>query len=96
MVVAAKGDVPEGGGLVVDGEELVITQPTRGQFRGFSAICTHQGCTVSDVSGGTINCPCHGSTFDIDTGEVTGGPATSPLPEMPIIVAGQEILLAEG
>lgn len=95
VVVAAVADVPEGGGIVLEDDELVLTQPSAGQFRGFSAVCTHQGCLVAGVSDGTINCPCHGSMFDPDTGEVIGGPAPSALPERPIIVAGKDILLAQ-
>ena len=95
VLLAPVADVPEGGGVVLEEEELVLTQPSEGQFRCFSAICTHQGCPVSGVANGTINCPCHGSMFDIDTGEVLAGPAPSPLPEKPIIVSGKEILLAQ-
>ncbi|MGH3505750.1 MAG: Rieske (2Fe-2S) protein [Nocardioidaceae bacterium] len=95
VLLAAVADVPEGGGVVLEDEELVLTQPSDGQFRCFSAICTHQGCPVAGVANGTINCPCHGSMFDIDTGEVLAGPAPSPLPEKPIIVSGKEILLAQ-
>ena len=95
VVVAAVADVPEGGGIVLEDDELVLTQPSPGQFRGFSAVCTHQGCLVAGVSDGSINCPCHGSMFDPDTGEVIGGPAPSALPERPIIVAGKDILLAQ-
>jgi Rieske Fe-S protein len=64
----------------------VITQPTRGVFLAFSATCTHQGCTVRAVAGGTINCLCHGSRFRIADGSVAGGPATQPLPPLPILV----------
>jgi Rieske Fe-S protein len=95
VVVAAVADVPEGGGIVLEDDELVLTQPSPGQFRGFSAVCTHQGCLVAGVSDGSINCPCHGSMFDPDTGEVIAGPAPSALPERPIIVAGKDILLAQ-
>ncbi len=94
VVVAAVADVPEGGGIVLTDEELVVTQPTAGQFRGFTSICTHQGCPVGEVADGTINCPCHGSMFDIETGEVIGGPAPAPLGGKPIIVEGKDILLA--
>lgn len=92
-VVASKSDVPEGGGVILADAEVVITQPTAGQFRGFSSTCTHQGCTLDNVTDGTINCVCHGSMFSIQNGKVAGGPATEPLPTVPIIVAGDEISL---
>ena len=79
--------------MIVD-EKYVITQPTKGDFKGFSAICTHQGCVVGDVEGGEIVCPCHGSRFSIEDGSVTGGPAPEPLPEEQIKVQGTSIVLA--
>ena len=69
----AKADIPVGGGKVFDALKVVVTQPTAGDFKAFSAICTHQGCTVNGVSNGVITCPCHGSTFDIATGAVDAG-----------------------
>jgi len=57
----------------------VVTQPVSGTFKAFSATCTHQGCAVSEVANGTINCPCHGSRFAVADGSVTAGPATTPL-----------------
>jgi Rieske Fe-S protein len=78
--------IPEGGGTVFRTHGVVITQPTRGVFLAFSATCTHQGCTVRAVAGGTINCLCHGSRFRIADGSVAGGPATQPLPPLPILV----------
>ena len=68
--------------------QLVITQPKAGTFKAFSAICTHQGCTVSTVENGTINCPCHGSQFAIADGSVVNGPAPKPLPAKNIKVSG--------
>lgn len=72
-------DVPVGGGTIYPDEKVVVTQPTEGDFKGFSAVCTHQGCLVSTVADGTINCTCHGSKFSIEDGSVVNGPATSPL-----------------
>lgn len=92
-VVASKSDVPVGGGLILDDDGVVITQPTAGQFRGFSSTCTHMGCPLDNVADGTINCVCHGSMFSVQNGKVARGPATEPLPEVPIIVAGNEISL---
>ena len=72
--------VPVGGGVVIAGRKVVVTQPRRGRFRVFSAVCTHQGCLVNDVEGGRIHCPCHGSEFAIGDGRAVAGPASSSLP----------------
>ncbi|MFD5511744.1 Rieske (2Fe-2S) protein [Streptomyces sp. NPDC127051] len=79
--------VPVGGGTILKEEKLVVTQPTAGSFRCFTAVCTHQGCIVSKVEAGTIDCPCHGSKFQITDGAVAHGPATRPLAEKQITVA---------
>ena len=85
-------DVPDGGGKIIDGKNIVITQPQAGSFKAFTAVCTHQGCIVSSVSGGTINCPCHGSKFSIKDGSVVNGPASSPLAPIAIKVEGASIV----
>lgn len=79
--------VPVGGGTVLKEEKLVVTQPTAGSFRCFTAVCTHQGCLVNKVEASTIDCPCHGSKFQITDGAVAHGPATRPLAEKQITVA---------
>ncbi|UQX00492.1 Rieske (2Fe-2S) protein [Streptomyces sp. RerS4] len=79
--------VPVGGGVVLKDQKLVVTQPTAGSFRCFSAVCTHQGCLVDKVADGTIDCPCHNSRFKVADGAVAKGPATRPLPEQKITVA---------
>ncbi|MFD7686062.1 Rieske (2Fe-2S) protein [Streptomyces sp. NPDC059781] len=84
-------DVPVGGGTVLADEKIVVTQPQEGDFKAFSAICTHQGCVVADVADGTVDCACHGSRFRITDGSVERGPATRPLPEEPITVEGNSI-----
>ncbi|WP_204044924.1 Rieske (2Fe-2S) protein [Acrocarpospora phusangensis] len=90
---AKTADIPEGGGKIFESEKIVITQPTAGQFKCFTAVCTHQGCTVASISNGTINCPCHGSRFKIEDGSVAGGPAKGPLEEKKISVTGDSIAL---
>ena len=84
-------DVPVGGGAIYADEKIVVTQPADGQFKGFSSICPHQGCPVTEVKNGTINCTCHGSKFSIEDGSVVNGPAKSPLSAIPVSVEGAEI-----
>ncbi len=91
--VAATADVPEGGGLIISDQELVITQPSAGKFVGLSSLCPHQGCPVSSISQGEIVCPCHDSQFDLN-GAVTQGPATQGLAPKEITVKGGDIYLA--
>jgi Rieske Fe-S protein len=85
--------VPVGGGTVFTDQKIVVTQPRRGQFLAFTAVCTHQGCTVGEVRDGTIDCPCHGSKYSIEDGSVVAGPAPAPLARETITVEGKEILL---
>ncbi|MBI1377206.1 MAG: Rieske 2Fe-2S domain-containing protein [Frankiales bacterium] len=86
-------DVPVGGGTVLADRQIVVTQPSAGEFKAFSAVCTHQGCIVAGVTNGVIVCPCHGSTYSIADGSVQGGPAPAPLPAETITVSGGTITL---
>jgi Rieske Fe-S protein len=89
--LAKTSEIPVGGGKIFDGQKVVVTQPAAGQFKAFSAICTHMGCTVSSVSGGLIKCPCHGSEYSIQDGSVKGGPAPKALPAKQVTVTGDQI-----
>ncbi|MFJ2774223.1 Rieske (2Fe-2S) protein [Streptomyces sp. NPDC087300] len=91
--LAKTSDIPVGGGKVVKDEKVVVTQPVSGEFKAFSAVCTHQGCTVSEVADGTINCPCHGSKYRVADASVADGPAPRPLPPRKITVTGNSITL---
>jgi len=87
--VVATADVPVGGGVIPEGAGIVVTQPTRGTFRGFDPACTHAGCLVSEVTT-TIDCLCHGSAFDLATGAPVAGPAPTPLAPIGVrVVDGQ-------
>jgi Rieske Fe-S protein len=79
--------------VVVD-RKYVVTQPQQGVFKAFSARCPHAGCAVNAVSGGTVNCPCHGSRFDIADGSVKGGPAPTGLTAQGIAVRDGGVHLA--
>ena len=92
--LASTSDIPVGGGKILTDKKIVLTQPKSGEFHGFSAVCTHAGCTVGSVSDGTINCPCHGSRFSVTNGAVVNGPATSPLPPVNVKVQGTSIVQA--
>ena len=93
-VLGAASDIPVGGGAIYTAAKVVVTQPASGQYKAFSAVCTHVGCLVNKVANGTIDCPCHGSEFRMTTGAVVTGPAPSPLPAKQIkIVDGQVVLL---
>jgi Rieske Fe-S protein len=92
--LATTDEVPIGGGIILGDERVVITQPTEGEFKAFTAVCTHQANTVTSVENGTILCSFHGSSFSAETGEVEGGPAPAPLAEVPITVEGNQIVAA--
>jgi Rieske Fe-S protein len=89
--LATTSEIPIGSGKIFTSEKIVVTQPNSGDFKAFSAVCTHMGCIVSTISNGTIDCPCHGSQYSISTGAVVGGPAPSPLPAQAINVTGSNI-----
>jgi Rieske Fe-S protein len=93
--VAQVAKVPVGGALSVklpDGNPLLVTQPTAGEIHVFSAVCTHQGCVV-EPGHGELDCPCHGSRFDLTSAKVLGGPAPRPLPEIPSKVEGANVVV---
>lgn len=91
--LAKTSDIPVGGGKVIKDKKIVVTQPEEGDFKAFSAVCTHSGCTVSEVTDGTINCACHGSKYRVADASVAGGPAPRPLPPQNITVTGDAITL---
>jgi Rieske Fe-S protein len=84
-------DVPVGGGVVLADQKVVVTQPTAGTYKAFSAVCTHQGCVVASVANGTIVCPCHGSKYSAADGSVQAGPAPAPLKSLAVTVNGSDL-----
>jgi Rieske Fe-S protein len=84
-------EIPVGGGKIFASQKLVVTQPSAGDFKAFSAVCTHQGCIVSKIADGTIDCGCHFSKYSIEDGSVESGPAPSPLPEKKVTVTGSTL-----
>lgn len=92
--LAASSAVPVGGGTILADRQIVLSQPTAGTFKAFTAVCTHQGCTVASIDKGLIICPCHGSRFHLADGSVAAGPAAQPLAPVAIKVADGQITLA--
>jgi Rieske Fe-S protein len=89
--LGAASAVPVGGAKLYRDDKVVVSQPRQGTYTAFSAVCTHQGCVVDSVDGTTVSCPCHGSRFDALTGAVVQGPATRPLPAVPVKEAGGKL-----
>ena len=91
--VAKLTDIPVGGSIsaTLDGKPIIVAQPSTGKVVAFTAICTHQGCTVNP-DGAVLRCPCHASTYDAFTGKNISGPAQGPLAAIPVTVSGGAVL----
>jgi Rieske Fe-S protein len=88
----ALSSIPVGGAVSASlgSAPIVVSQPSAGTVVAFSAVCTHQGCTVAP-QGKEFDCPCHGSRFDAATGDVITGPASDPLPKLTATVDGDTV-----
>jgi arsenite oxidase small subunit len=96
--IARESDVAQGSALKFtdgqSGQQAVLVHLSSGDFAAYSAICTHQGCTVG-YKDGNLACPCHGSVFDpANGGQVVNGPAKQPLPKIPVEVQNGEVYRA--
>lgn len=91
--LGSTSQIPVGSGMIFTAEKVVVTQPKAAEYKAFSAVCTHMGCLVNQISNGTIDCPCHGSEYSIATGAVVRGPAPLPLPAKQIKITGESIFL---
>jgi Rieske Fe-S protein len=89
--IGKKSEVPVGSGKIFAAEKVVLTQPTAGDFKAFSAVCTHQGCVVAKIVAKDIECTCHGSKFSIEDGSVVTGPATKALEPLKVTASGDEL-----
>jgi cytochrome b6-f complex iron-sulfur subunit len=94
--IASESQVAPGSAFTFkdSGNPAVLVHLDNEDFVAYSAVCTHQGCKVA-YKGGNLVCPCHGSKFDpADGAAVVRGPATRPLPEIPVKVQGGEVVRA--
>jgi Rieske Fe-S protein len=73
------------------GAQLIVARPSSTTVAAFSAVCTHQGCTVVPAAR-RLDCPCHGSVFDATTGEVLQGPASRALDKVNVTLSGNDIV----
>lgn len=93
--VCLTGDIPVGSGkrFTVLETPILITQPRAGEFRAFSAVCTHAGFVMSAVADSTITCDNHGAQYSAEDGSVTKGPAPRALGKISLTVEGDKILV---
>lgn len=89
--LVATDDVPVGGGVILADAKVVVTQPAEGEFKAFSAVCTHAQCVVSSIDS-SILCACHGSRYALENGAVLAGPATAPLPAVDVAVRDDQVI----
>ncbi|QES50694.1 FeS-binding protein [Streptomyces venezuelae] len=85
-------DVPVGGAKLYREQKVLVSCPAEGQYKAFSAQCTHAGCVLDKIDANEGNCPCHRSRFDVTTGKVLKGPAETPLPAVPVRVEGGRLI----
>ncbi|MGK5641536.1 Rieske 2Fe-2S domain-containing protein [Streptomyces sp. URMC 126] len=90
--LGAASEVPVGGSRLYREQRVLVTRPKKDEYRAFSAVCTHAGCVVSKIEDDAAKCGCHGSRFDVHTGKVLRGPASVPLPEVPVRVTGDRLV----
>lgn len=94
-VAIPEGDLKPGEALQVlhKGKPVLIIRAADGALHALSAVCTHLGCLVKwSTEAHGIECPCHAARFDLD-GKVLGGPAPSPLAQIPVGVENGVIKL---
>lgn len=96
VAVAKTSEIPIGSGkkFVVEGVPILVTQPRAGEFRGFSAVCTHAGFVMSNIANSEIKCDNHGAVYSADDGSVLSGPAPRALGKVTVTVEGDDVLVS--
>ncbi|MGZ8631503.1 MAG: non-heme iron oxygenase ferredoxin subunit [Actinomycetota bacterium] len=97
--VCETNDVPPGEArrYSLDGREIAVVNLGEEGFRALDAICSHAKYYLDegeiDVDFETIECPKHGSTFDLNTGNPKTLPATQPVDAFPVMVVGDDVMI---
>ncbi|MFZ1361678.1 MAG: Rieske (2Fe-2S) protein [Candidatus Nanopelagicales bacterium] len=93
-VVTEVSEVPKNGATIANtsGDAYVVSQTSDGKVACFSAVCPHEGCLCNRVVDNKAICPCHGSAFDVFTGDVTRGPAQTGLAKVETTVSGGKVI----
>ncbi len=98
--IGKTSEVPVGGGKIFTAEKVMISQPTEGEFKAFSTICTHQKCAITKLTGDEIECGCHHSRFAVKDGSNIEGPNKTPagsvkdLASLKVEVRGDELFVS--
>jgi glycine/D-amino acid oxidase-like deaminating enzyme/nitrite reductase/ring-hydroxylating ferredoxin subunit len=94
--IASTADLSPGKMVGIDSQgRKILLANLDGNYYAIGNVCSHQGCTLSEgqLKGETVQCPCHGSVFNIKTGEVVQGPAKKPEPTYRLEVDSGQIFL---
>lgn len=97
--VAITADLPSGNLMLVEVEdERIVLANVDGQYYALADACTHADCPLSngELEGAVLECSCHGSQFDVRTGEVVSPPADEPLARYAVRIEGDDILVGPG
>jgi nitrite reductase/ring-hydroxylating ferredoxin subunit len=92
VTLGSAEDVPVGGAKLYRDQHVLVSRPTKDEYKAFSGVCTHGRCALSQIEGGEAVCPCHGSRFEIKEGKPVQGPAVPALPAVPVRVEGGNLI----
>jgi 3-phenylpropionate/trans-cinnamate dioxygenase ferredoxin component len=90
--ICALSELPAGGVKRIDEPPIAVFN-VDGKLLAISDICTHAEASLSEgmVQGEIVQCPLHGATFDLRTGEALTPPAVEPVQTFPVVVQENEI-----
>ncbi|MCJ7694264.1 MAG: non-heme iron oxygenase ferredoxin subunit [Anaerolineaceae bacterium] len=92
--ICTMDELPVSARMLVDlGHKTIVLANIEGEIFGFSSICSHDECDLSEgnVEGFEIVCPCHGARFDIRTGKALRLPAVKAIQSYELVIIGNMI-----